>query len=86
MDTGADTRDQGKALAMTSGGSIRTDHASRHETGSVIVTSNLPFARWGETLGDDVVAAATIDRLARHAHVIPPDGDSHRTRAHRKTK
>ena len=60
--------------------------ASRYETGSVIVTSNLPFSRWGETLGDDVVAAATIDRLIHHAHVIPLDGDSYRTRAHRKAK
>lgn len=57
--------------------------ASRHESGSVIVTSNLPFGRWGETLGDDVVASATIDRLVHHAHVISLDGDSYRTRAHR---
>jgi DNA replication protein DnaC len=57
--------------------------ASRYETGSVIVTSNLAFSHWGETLGDDVVAAATIDRLVHHAHVIPLDGDSYRTRAHR---
>jgi DNA replication protein DnaC len=59
--------------------------ASRYETGSIIVTSNLPFGRWGETLGDDVVAAATIDRLVHHAHVIGLDGDSYRTRAHRTT-
>lgn len=58
--------------------------ASRYETGSVIVTSNLAFSRWGETLGDDVVAAATIDRLVHHAHVIALDGDSYRTRAHRR--
>ncbi len=58
--------------------------ASRYETGSVIVTSNLPFSRWGETLGDDVVAAATIDRLIHHAHVIGLDGDSYRTRGHRR--
>ena len=57
--------------------------ASRYETGSVIVTSNLMFYRWGETLGDDIVAAATIDRLVHHAHVIALDGDSYRTRAHR---
>jgi len=60
--------------------------ASRYETGSVVVTSNLAFSRWGETLGDDVIAAATIDRLIHHAHVIPLDGDSYRTRTHRKTK
>jgi len=38
----------------------------------------------GKTLGDDVVADATIDRLVHHAHVIALDGDSYRTRAHRK--
>ena len=59
--------------------------ASRYETGSVVVTSNLAFSRWGETLGDDVVAAATIDRLVHHAHVIALEGDSYRTRAHRTT-
>src|SRR5699024_10514797 len=58
--------------------------ASRYETGSMIVTSNLPFGRWGETLGDDVVASATIDRLVHHAHVIGLEGDSYRTRAHRR--
>ena len=57
--------------------------ASRYETGSIILTSNLAFSRWGETLGDDVVAAATIDRLVHHAHVIALDGESYRTRAHR---
>ena len=50
--------------------------ASRYESGSIILTSNLAFSRWGETLGDDVVAAATIDRLVHHAHVIALDGDS----------
>ena len=57
--------------------------ASRYETGSVIVTSNLAFSQWGQTLGDDIVAAATIDRLVHHAHVIALEGDSYRTRAHR---
>jgi DNA replication protein DnaC len=59
--------------------------ASRYESGSVVVTSNLAFSRWGETLGDDVVAAATIDRLVHHAQVISLDGESYRTRAHRTT-
>ena len=56
--------------------------ASRYETGSVIVTSNLAFSHWGQTLGDDIVAAATIDRLVHHATVIALEGDSYRTRAH----
>lgn len=57
--------------------------ASRYETGSVIVTSNLAFSQWGQTLGDDIVAAATIDRLVHHATVIALDGESYRTRTHR---
>ena len=44
--------------------------ASRYEQGSIIVTSNLPFGRWGEVFGDDVVAAAMIDRLVHHAEVL----------------
>ena len=36
--------------------------SSRYERASLIVTSNKPFGRWGEVFGDDVVAAAMIDR------------------------
>jgi DNA replication protein DnaC len=52
--------------------------SSRYERASVIVTSNKPFARWGETFGDPVVAAAMIDRLVHHAEVINLKGDSYR--------
>src|SRR4051812_38487094 len=58
--------------------------ASRYEQGSVMVTSNLPFGRWGETFSDDVVAAAMIDRLVHHAEVLTLSGDSYRTRARRE--
>ena len=34
--------------------------------------------RWGEVFGDDVVAAAMIDRLVHHAEVISLKGDSYR--------
>lgn len=57
--------------------------ASRYEIGSILMTSNLPFGRWGETFSDDVVAAAIIDRLVHHAEVRTPAGDSYRTRARR---
>jgi len=57
--------------------------ASRYEQGSVMVTSNLPFGRWGETFSDDVVAAAMIDRLVHHAEVLTLTGDSYRTRSRR---
>jgi len=52
--------------------------SARYERASLIVTSNKPFGRWGETFGDDVVAAAMIDRLVHHAEVIALKGDSYR--------
>ena len=52
--------------------------SSRYERASVIVTSNKPFGRWGEVFGDDVVAAAMIDRLVHHAEVVSLKGDSYR--------
>jgi len=52
--------------------------SSRYERASLIVTSNKPFGRWGEVFGDDIVAAAMIDRLVHHAEVISMKGDSYR--------
>ncbi|CAM4516642.1 IS21-like element helper ATPase IstB [Nocardia ninae] len=52
--------------------------SSRYERASLIVTSNKPFGRWGEVFGDDIVAAAMIDRLVHHAEVISLKGDSYR--------
>jgi DNA replication protein DnaC len=58
--------------------------SSRYERASLIVTSNKPFGRWGEVFGDDVVAAAMIDRLVHHAEVLTLTGDSYRTRQRRE--
>jgi DNA replication protein DnaC len=52
--------------------------SARYERASLIVTSNKAFGRWGEVFGDDVVAAAMIDRLVHHAEVISLKGDSYR--------
>ena len=52
--------------------------SSRYERASLIVTSNKLFGRWGEVFGDDVVAAAMIDRLVHHAEVVALKGDSYR--------
>jgi DNA replication protein DnaC len=51
--------------------------SARYERASLIVTSNKPFGRWGEVFGDEVVAAAMIDRLVHHAEVIALKGDSY---------
>ena len=58
--------------------SSSSSSASRYERASLIVTSNKPFGRWGEVFGDDVVAAAMIDRLVHHAEVVALKGDSYR--------
>jgi hypothetical protein len=52
--------------------------SSRYERASMIVTSNKVFGRWGEVFGDDVVAAAMIDRLVHRADVVALKGDSYR--------
>jgi DNA replication protein DnaC len=52
--------------------------AERYERASMIVTSNKPFSSWGEIFGDEVVAAAMVDRLVHHAEVVSLKGDSYR--------
>src|SRR6266700_1873563 len=52
--------------------------SARYERASLIVTSNKPFGRWGEVIGNDIVATAMIDRLVHHAEVIALKGDSYR--------
>ena len=46
----------------------------------MILTSNLPFSRWGDVFSDQVVAAAMIDRIVHHADVLTLKGNSYRLR------
>jgi DNA replication protein DnaC len=50
----------------------------RYERASLIVTSNKPFSGWGEIFGDEITAAAMIDRLVHHAEILALKGDSYR--------
>ena len=52
--------------------------SARYERASMIVTSNKPFSAWGEIFGDEVTAAAMIDRLVHHAEILALKGDSYR--------
>jgi DNA replication protein DnaC len=54
--------------------------SARYERASMIVTSNKPFSAWGEIFGDEVTAAAMIDRLVHHAEILALKGDSYRLR------
>src|SRR5438874_756868 len=54
--------------------------SNRYERASMIVTSNKPFSKWGDIFGDDMAAAAMIDRLIHHSEILSLKGDSYRLR------
>ena len=54
----------------------------RYEHASTVLTSNKGFEEWGTILGDEVMAAALIDRLMHHCHVVNIRGNSYRMRDH----
>jgi DNA replication protein DnaC len=55
---------------------------ARYEKGATILTSNRGFKHWGQIFGDNVVAAALLDRLLHHAIVVEVAGNSYRLREH----
>lgn len=59
--------------------------ASRYETRSVVITSNLPFGQWGQIFKDEMTTAAAIDRLVHHAEILELNTESYRVKvAHEK--
>jgi DNA replication protein DnaC len=51
----------------------------------MVLTSNLPLARWASTFADDqTLVAAMLDRLLRHAHIVKITGESYRLKDKRK--
>jgi DNA replication protein DnaC len=55
----------------------------RYERAATVLTSNKGFEEWGSIFGDDVMAAALIDRLLHHCHIVNIRGNSYRMRSHR---
>ena len=49
-----------------------------YESKSLILTTNLEFSKWGGIFTDDQMAAAMIDRLVHHGHLILFEGESYR--------
>ena len=49
-----------------------------YERKSLILTTNLEFSKWGSVFTDEQMAAAMIDRLARHGHLLMAGGRSYR--------
>ena len=53
--------------------------SARYERGSIGITTNKPFEQWGHIFGgDDVIAAAILDRLLHHSHILVTRGPSYR--------
>ena len=48
------------------------------EKSATILTSNLPFGQWDQTLaGDAALTSAMLDRILHHSHVVQIKGESH---------
>lgn len=54
--------------------------STRHELGSIIVTTNLDFEKWPEVFGDVRMTEALIDRLTHRADIHQMNGESYRFR------
>jgi len=52
--------------------------SERYETRSVVITSNLPFGKWGNIFKDEMTTAAAIDRLIHHAEILELNTESYR--------
>ena len=54
--------------------------SARHERRSTIITTNRPFAQWGEIFDNTTVATAIADRLVYNSEVLILEGPSYRKR------
>lgn len=52
--------------------------AKRYEKNSTIVTTNMPFSKWGEFFGSPTLANAVLDRLLHHSKIVSIKGPSYR--------
>jgi len=55
--------------------------SARHEQKSTIITTNLPFAQWGNIFDSTTVATAIADRLVYNSEILVMEGKSYRKRA-----
>ena len=55
--------------------------STRHERCSSVITTNLPFAEWGNIFDSTTVATAIADRLVYNSEILILEGSSYRKRA-----
>lgn len=54
--------------------------SQRHDLRSTVITTNLPFAQWGNIFDGTTVATAIADRLVYNSKVLILEGESYRKR------
>ena len=79
---------QYKVLIIDEIGYLPVDHqgsnllfqliVKRYMNKSTIVTTNMPFSRWGEVFSDNTLASALLDRLLHYSYIIRITGNSYR--------
>ncbi len=50
----------------------------RYEAKSTLITTNRPFAEWGEVFPNAACVVSLVDRLVHHAEIIAIQGESYR--------
>ena len=60
--------------------------SQRYERGATLITSNLPFDEWTETMGSERLTGALLDRITHHVSILEMNGDSYRLAQSRARK
>jgi DNA replication protein DnaC len=60
--------------------------SERYQRGSMVLTTNLEFAKWTEVFGDAQMTGALLDRITHHCHIIECHGESYRFKQSLKTQ
>ena len=60
--------------------------SQRYERGATLITSNLPFDEWTETLGSERLTGALLDRVTHHVNILEMNGESYRLAQSRARK
>ncbi len=61
--------------------------SERYEKRSMLITSNVAFAKWTEIFKDEMTTAAAVDRLVHHSEILELNAKSYRAqKASKKAK
>ena len=58
--------------------------SKRYEKGSIVITTNKTFERWGDIFTNNILASAILDRIVHYSTIIKIDGPSYRAKDMKK--